>query len=285
MATRALVVINPKGPEQCAEGLDQRWERVDMPNNRGYAAAVNEGFRRLADDAARGTIDHVLLLTHDVSIELGDVQALRQRLADERVGVVGPVLIEDHHGVATAGGWYTRLGRARRQVVDGDRRTGVVDKVDWIDGACMLVRASCVSGTAFDEGTFLYVEDVAFCLEMADAGRGVVIEPWATAHQRSGAVSRPGAHGYLIVRNQIRLARRRRGVRGVLESSCAGVAFALREGCRAIVFGSERRFHARQTLGALWGVGAGLRGRDGVPPARLLGSGDIVIGRAPAAGR
>jgi GT2 family glycosyltransferase len=61
--------------------------------------------------------------------------------------------------------------------------------VDWVTGACMLVRRSAIEAVGpMDEGFFLYYEDVEWCHRMHDGGWKVLIEPTSICvHARGGS--------------------------------------------------------------------------------------------------
>jgi GT2 family glycosyltransferase len=54
----------------------------------------------------------------------------------------------------------------------------VARDVDWVAGTCMLLRRSDFDAVrGFDEGYFMYVEDVDLCWRLRQAGRRVGYEP------------------------------------------------------------------------------------------------------------
>jgi GT2 family glycosyltransferase len=60
--------------------------------------------------------------------------------------------------------------------------------VDWVSGACMLIRAEAfwqVGG--FDEEFWMYWEDADLCRRLADRGWRVAYEPSAIVHHATGA--------------------------------------------------------------------------------------------------
>jgi N-acetylglucosaminyl-diphospho-decaprenol L-rhamnosyltransferase len=63
--------------------------------------------------------------------------------------------------------------------------------VDWVSGACMLVRRSAFEAVGgFDEGYFMYVEDVDLCWRLARAGWRIGYEPSGRVVHALGASSR-----------------------------------------------------------------------------------------------
>ena len=63
--------------------------------------------------------------------------------------------------------------------------------VDWVSGAAMLVRSSCLAGLGgFDERIFMYGEDVEWCCRMRDHGYRVVHLPTIRVTHFEGASTR-----------------------------------------------------------------------------------------------
>lgn len=267
-ADDAVVVVNPRGP--VAEVEPDRVRSVRMADNVGYAAAVNRGAAELARSC-----DLLLVLTHDAEIGVDDVAHLARTIGDDRrCAVVAPVIrVGEQFRV---GGRYLGAGRVRHRVTaQPDRPT----EVDWADGAVLLIRRDVFDDVGgFDPATFMYVEEVGFCLAVRDRGRTVLVDPGVVATQVPGAPARPRAHAYLVVRNHVLLARRRQGIVGGLRAAVAGAAFGTRSLVRALV-GTEpdRRFHLLSALGGIDGAAAGVLGRGGPPPRRVARGTDVVL--------
>lgn len=59
-----------------------------------------------------------------------------------------------------------------------DRPDDAISRVDWVVGACMLVRRDVLDAIGgFDEGFFMYSEELDLCHRAVDAGRQVVYFP------------------------------------------------------------------------------------------------------------
>jgi N-acetylglucosaminyl-diphospho-decaprenol L-rhamnosyltransferase len=82
--------------------------------------------------------------------------------------------------------WTRRYHRFR------DTSLGVDQSVDWLSGACLLIRPEAfelVGG--FDEGYFMYFEDVDLAFRLAKLGRGSVFVPQAViVHSGAHSTSR-----------------------------------------------------------------------------------------------
>jgi GT2 family glycosyltransferase len=79
-----------------------------------------------------------------------------------------------------------------------ERRTRAEREVDWVSGACLLVRRSAAEAVGFfDERYFLYWEDVDFCAALRARGGRILFTPAAEivhARGRSAALNRPAVN-------------------------------------------------------------------------------------------
>lgn len=162
---------------------------VDVDHNAGFGAGVNRGVRRASGD-------YLLVLNPDTIVEAATAACLAAWLdTHPTTGIVAP-LVRTASGEIEASarafpGWSTVLGGrstvlsrlwpdnplSRRNLLTGPH----VERprlVDWVSGACLLVRRETFERVGgFDEGFFLYWEDADFCRRVAAAGWGVVYHP------------------------------------------------------------------------------------------------------------
>jgi GT2 family glycosyltransferase len=59
--------------------------------------------------------------------------------------------------------------------------------VDWVSGACMLLRPSMLGGKLFDPGFFMYAEDMELCHRLKLAGHRILYSPCASIIHYQGA--------------------------------------------------------------------------------------------------
>lgn len=181
-----------------------------LGRNRGFARAVNEGWR-----LSQG--EWLLLLNPDVTLSdgfLDGVLGLVDRLQREQpeVGVVGFHLKNpDGSRQLSAGPFPTLLGtlarwllpRSRRKyhALPADRRR----PVDWVTGCCFLVRRTCLEQLGgFDPDFFLYYEDVDLCRRAWEAGWTVAFEPGLSVIHHQPLHARPvPPHLRLITRHAL----------------------------------------------------------------------------------
>lgn len=163
---------------------------VANPDNVGFARANNVAMQR-------ATGDYLLILNPDTEL-IGAAIPELVRLAEERpeIAVVGPQLLNSDGTVqssrrrfptrATAFLESTVLQRwlpnhpALRRFYVLDRTDSETQEVDWVVGACLLVRAAAVHQVGFmDEGYFMYSEELDWCRRFVIAGWKVIYYPAA----------------------------------------------------------------------------------------------------------
>jgi GT2 family glycosyltransferase len=177
---------------------------IEAGGNLGFARAVNLGVR-----SSRSA--HVLLLNPDTVVPPGAIDRLLAELdAAPAVGAVGPRLV-DGRGCAelSFGAMYSPWFEAKRKTwlalqargvpfaqAAIDRATARPREVDWLSGACLLVRRSAGDAAGWlDERYFLYAEDVDFCAALRKAGWQIRFTPAAQVvhHRGRSGATRPGA--------------------------------------------------------------------------------------------
>jgi len=195
-----IVVDNASadGSAEVAERLGAPVRVLRTGANLGFGSAANRGLA-LVDTSL------VLVANADVEVRPGSVARLVQRIrADERLGVVGPRLVDPDGATYPSArrfpGWIDGIAHAlvarwwptnpftRRYHADGNPGA----EVDWVSGACFLARTDALSAVGgFDEGYFLYFEDVDLCWRLRRAG-------WAVGYEREAVV----VHGHARATSQ-----------------------------------------------------------------------------------
>jgi len=186
-----IVVVDNASPDDSVAAVRARWPHVvvvQMRENAGFAAGNNAGIR-----AGHGTL--VLLLNSDTVVPPGAVDRLVDRLAAHAdAAVAGPRLV-DADGIAelSFGPMISPFGELRQKIVMSlhARRVAPVSAwvaratsreryVDWVSGACLLVRRDAAERAGLlDERYFLYTEDVDFCAAIRRLGGRVLFTPAA----------------------------------------------------------------------------------------------------------
>lgn len=178
------------------------WVRV-LANKRnlGYSAAVNLGLEHT-------TTDYVLVLNPDIVVREGSLDTLIDFMDANPEAGIGAAKLLNTDGTLqyTCRGFYTPatlfmrrtpLGKLfpnhgiirRHLMLDYDHAAPAV--VDWVIGACMMVRRTAADAVGgMDERFFLYFEDVDWCFRMGRQGWKVWYVPQAEMvheHRRESA--------------------------------------------------------------------------------------------------
>lgn len=193
---------------------------VENAANEGFAQANNRG-------VALARADYVLLLNTDAFLAPGALRALIElAMCKPNAGLVGAQLRNadgtfqaSHTAFPTL--WHeflilSGLGRAlwRPWYPSSGPDEGAPRVVDYVEGACMLVRrAAYLTVGGLDEGYFMYAEDVDLCRSLRDAGWEVWYQPAAIVTHLGGGSSRqrrPEREGDLY-RSRVRYFRKHHG--------------------------------------------------------------------------
>jgi N-acetylglucosaminyl-diphospho-decaprenol L-rhamnosyltransferase len=188
---RVVIVDNDSGDDSLsvlgAAVAERGWsswvEVLALPRNGGFAYGNNAAIARVREIAP--DFAAVVLLNPDTIAHAGTVARLIDHLdRHPRVGIAGAA-IEDGHGVraVSAHAMPSPLGEleaaaqlgvlsrvlARRVVSPSPRQAS--HACDWVSGACMAIRREVLDAIGpFDEGFFLYYEEVDFCRRASQAG-------------------------------------------------------------------------------------------------------------------
>ena len=201
-----ITVVDNASPEGGLDRIRSRWPSVRviaLDQNRGFAAGNNAGIR-----ATGGEL--ILLLNSDTVVPAGALDTLVERLlAHPEAAVAGPRLVDGHgEPELSFGRMISPLVELRQKAIGVGRKweLGPVKSwveamtrreqfVDWISGACLLVRRADAEAVGLlDERFFLYTEDVDFCASIRARGRKVLFTPSAEVVHLRGR-SRASAPG------------------------------------------------------------------------------------------
>ena len=173
------------------------------PTNSGFGAANNIGMK-----AAKGEV--FLLINTDAFVEPGAIDTLCDKMkAEPKLGVVGPRLLNEDRTLqrscfafpSAAQAWREAL--AMHYVFPGIERWAhdTERKVDFVSGACMLVRREVFASVGgFDERFFMYSEESDWQRRITDAGWSVWFTPEAqVVHLGGGSHKGGGIHPEFFV--------------------------------------------------------------------------------------
>jgi GT2 family glycosyltransferase len=203
-----IIVVDNQSSDGSADAA-RRWPDVTVVENAsnvGFAAANNVGIRH-----SRG--DLLLLLNSDTIVPAGAIDRLIAALESRPdAAVVGPRLVDASGRAELSFGsmisplneW--RQKRLRTQPDTVERLTRTPRDVDWVSGACLLVRRADAEAVGLlDERYFMYTEDVDFCAAIRARGRRVLFTPDVEiVHLRGrSAAAAPSATSAAYRRSQV----------------------------------------------------------------------------------
>jgi len=173
---------------------------IETGANRGFGAGCNLGLR-----AAGGRA--ILFLNPDTEPLADALPRLLDTLwGDPALGLVGPALrYPDGRPQGARRRFPTRLtpflestivqqywpqNRTLDRYYLADRPDDTRQDVDWLYGACLLARRAALRAVGgFDEGYFMYSEELDLCARLRAAGWRIAYEPAATVVHHEGASS------------------------------------------------------------------------------------------------
>ena len=188
------IIVVDNGSEDGSAGMVQK----DFPRallirnqrNLGFAVATNQGI--LASGGA-----YVTLLNSDTRLPKFALKELSHFMNQHQdAGAVGPRLVR-MDGTPQAYGfgrdptlgylWFRFLKRALFHRAMHDWSTDAVQKVDWVSGACLMVRRRAMEEVGLlDEKYFMYFEDLDWCLRMRKRGWKVYYDPRVSVQHQGG---------------------------------------------------------------------------------------------------
>jgi len=213
-ACAEIVVIDHESDAAAADAVAAAFPAVRLvrlPDNHGFAAGVNRGARESRPP-------YLLLVNPDSIVEAGLCSTLAGWMdAHPDVGAAGP-RINNADGsrqasarrfpnlttaIAGRSSWLTRvlprnpLSRWNLPALDWNQETP--SDVDWVSGACMMIRRTAFEAVGgMDEGFFLYWEDADFCRRLKAAGFRTVYFPGVSVTHTGGRSSCHAADASLV---------------------------------------------------------------------------------------
>lgn len=260
-----LVVDNGSGDGSPAE-IRQRYpdlEVIEVPVNRGPIAGMNLGLAAMLE---RG-FDAIMMATHELVLAPDAIERLTARLEERpELGAVGPLIgyLGDPDTVFSAGG---RLDRRDWFAHHPDRGTQVSEwrdvpprQVEWLDGACILMRTEAIRQLGpFFEGFYFLYDEADFLFRVRERGWVVECVPSAVSWQAHGTPS-----PYVWARNRLGLVARN-GSKAELAREILRTVYQL---LRDVPHAADPRSRVAMRASAR-GLADFVRGRWGPPPPHL----------------
>jgi N-acetylglucosaminyl-diphospho-decaprenol L-rhamnosyltransferase len=213
-----IVVDNASSDTSIASVADLPLRVIKSPENQGFAAGCNLGW-------SAGDSPYVLFLNPDSQIDATSLRRLVAILDARRsVGIAAPRIVDDDGALmyslrrfprvrstfAQALGLY-HLTPAASWADEAIRRKEAYERAgaqEWVSGACMLVRRSALAQVGgWDEGFFLYCEDIDLCRRVKAVGLQVWYEPRAVVTHAGGRSAPRSTTLPLLAQSRVRYAR------------------------------------------------------------------------------
>ncbi len=216
-AESEVIVVDNDSRDGSADMVASEFPNVRllrMPRNLGFAAGANEGAKGATGEA-------IVLLNPDTEVEtdpFGPMLAYLRQHPD--TGIVAPRLLNPDGSLQLSCrsfpsfstalfNRYSLLTRlfprnrySRQYLLSGWQHDSVRD-VDWVSGACLMIRRSLFERIGLlDEGYFMYIEDVDLSQRVHRAGYEVVYLPQASVVHHIGQSSRTLASRSILARHR-----------------------------------------------------------------------------------
>ena len=218
----SITVVNNDSPEQIGPEMfaGRDVTVLNRDANDGFGTAANSG-------STQGDASLILLINPDVRLDSESFSTLVSLVGSDGIGAAAPCLVlPDGHpqsgpagyspgfrAVAShafqipgwfPGHWFERplfLRRSQAAETNGgspsEENGGIpiVREVDWVSGACMLVRRQAFEAVGgFDGRFFMYAEDMDLCFRMKREGWRVVYCPTERAEHHHVSSADSAAH-------------------------------------------------------------------------------------------
>jgi N-acetylglucosaminyl-diphospho-decaprenol L-rhamnosyltransferase len=199
---RVIVVDNASG-DGTVEMLAAHYPEVTLDaasENLGFAAATNRGLRF-------GAAPYALALNPDTRVTEGALERMLELMDSHPEVAISGCRLERQDGTPdhaakrsfptplSALGHFSGLGRGRRapRALTGYTAPEVESgPVDAVNGAFMLIRRRALEQVGgFDEGYWMYMEDLDLCYRLAEAGWTTWYEPRVTVTHLKAGTSGP----------------------------------------------------------------------------------------------
>jgi N-acetylglucosaminyl-diphospho-decaprenol L-rhamnosyltransferase len=254
-----LIVVDNASEDGSAAAIRARFPEVELVadgRRRGFGANHN-----LAMERARG--EYGLLLNDDTVVLPGAIDTLAGYLRDHPSVAVAAPRVVDGQGRTQASAWplptpaRDLLGAVTVGRALGTQSRGTAPRrVGWVLGCALLVRRSAfLDAGAFDEGFFMYSDEIDLCARLAASGLETHWVPSASVVHEGQA----STGGHASPERAVEMARSRRrywqkhygrGGAAVARAAVGAQFAALAVGSRVLGRPSQAfRLQARETWG------------------------------------
>ena len=197
--SRVVVTLNIPEPLPRLTGWPFKVELVHNKKPRGFGANHNRAL-------AASSESFLCVLNPDIRFFPGErvLDTLIDAAGRQEVGIAYPMQVDEagvlqdcERAIPTPWALFLRYTGSNR-----------VEQVDWVNAACLVLRRNVWEQLAgFDEGYFMYCEDVDLCLRLRLLGFALALAPARVVHAGQHASHRRWRHLRWHVQSLLRLWR------------------------------------------------------------------------------
>jgi GT2 family glycosyltransferase len=189
-----IIVVDNASTDGSQEMVQARFPAVKLVENQdnlGFARANNQALEQ-----SRGR--YVMLLNSDTLLQQGSLQAMVSFMdSHPEVGIVGARLINGDGSLQRSWARFPSIlsevlgANFRQRKRFSSHNSSLVYEVDWVGGACLLIRHSTMEQVGLlDERFFMYSEELDWCYRTRQSGWSICYLPEACVIHLGGQSSR-----------------------------------------------------------------------------------------------
>lgn len=159
------------GSVEAIQNYSSKLKIIQNERNLGFAKGCNVGAKE-----SKGK--YILFLNSDTQVlDKGFLKMIEFMDSNEKIGILGGKLLNVDHSPQPSTGKFYNLFNLFLMLAGGERfgllrkSPKNIEKVDWVSGACMMIRQSAFGQLkGFDENFFMYIEDMELCFRARQLG-------------------------------------------------------------------------------------------------------------------
>lgn len=204
----SLLICVDNSPVDSADLISQKLPGIHLiksEKNLGFAGGNNLGIKYALKKGA----SHILIINPDVRIGKIFFKPLLSAFEkDTKTGLVAPAIKHYQNGQLRYGleGFLDWRLSVARHINLPELPPKVIRPAQFVTFACVLIKSSVFQKVGLlDEGFFMYLEDVDYCLRVALAGYKIFLQPQAIVnHKTSSSFKKATDKLFISFKSQIR---------------------------------------------------------------------------------
>jgi GT2 family glycosyltransferase len=197
-----------KGTEKLFKKSHPDITYIRSPKNLGFATGNNLALRQII----KGDYTHVLIINPDVTVNKKFFTPLLKNFENDRVGIVAPAISHVQKNIQMYGldgkvDW--KLAKPEHRNLRHLRSTKPVNS-EFVTFACVFINVDTLKKVGLlDEGYFMYLEDVDFCLTAKKMGIKIILDPSVlVVHKTSSSFKHPTEKLLISFKSHLRFIRK-----------------------------------------------------------------------------